>query len=166
MNERLNLVLDQPHVKSGEAPWWIIFLPISFLAHIAEEWWGGPGFPAWTQNTLGVAVSPTRFVLMSGSGLLLMTLSVIAALRDRRAAWLAATFAAMITVNGLLHAIATGAYSVYSPGTITGLLAFVPVGSLTLWSMSRCLPRYQFVLATLAGVAFHAIVLWITFGFP
>ena len=157
---------DEPHVRSGEAPWWIIFLPISFLAHIAEEWWGGPGFPAWTQNTLGVAVSPTRLILMNGSGLLLMTLSVIAALREPRTAWLAAAFAAMITVNGLLHAIATGAYSVYSPGTITGLLVFVPVGSLTLWSMSRCLPRYQFVLAALGGVAFHALVLLITFGFP
>jgi hypothetical protein len=146
-------------------PWWIIFLPISFLAHICEEWLGGPGFPAWTQNKLGMGISPGRFALMSGSGLLLMTVSVVAALRHRKVAWLAATFAAMITLNGLLHAIATAAFSTYSPGTITGLMVFVPLGSLTLLSMSRRLPRQQFVLAALGGVAFHTIVLLITFGF-
>jgi hypothetical protein len=102
---------------------------------------------------------------MSSSGLLLMTVSVIAALRNRRVAWLAATIAAMITMNGLLHAIATAAFSVYSPGTITGLFVFVPLGSLTLYSMSRCLPRQEFTLAALGGVAFHALVLLITFGF-
>jgi hypothetical protein len=71
----------------------------------------------------------------------------------------------MITVNGLLHVIATVAYSTYSPGTVTGLLVFVPLGCLSLWSMSRCLPRHQFVLAVLGGVAFHALVLLISFGF-
>ena len=95
----------------------------------------------------------------------MMTVSIIAALRNRRAAWLAATFAAMITVNGLLHAIATAAFSTYSPGTITGLLVFVPLGSLTLFSMSRRLPRQQFVLAALGGVALHALVLFIAVGF-
>ena len=92
-----------------------------------------------------------------------MTVSIIATLRDRRAAWLVATFAAMITLNGLLHAVATAAFSTYSPGTITGLLVFVPLGSVTLFSMSRRLPRRQFVLATLGGVAFHAFVLFIAF---
>jgi len=161
----VSLVAGQPHIASNETPWWVIFLPIAFLAHICEEGLGGPGFPAWTQSTFGVGVSPARFVLMSGSGLLVMTVSIIAALRDRRGAWLAATFAAMITVNGLLHALATAAFSTYSPGVITGLLVFVPLGSLTLLSMSRRLPRHQFVLATLGGLAFHALVLLIAFGF-
>ena len=156
--------MGQPHIKNSKTPWWVIFLPISFLAHICEEWLGGPGFPAWTQSKLGMGISPARFVLMSGSGLLLMTVSVFAALRSRKVAWLAATFAAMITVNGLLHVIATVALSTYSPGTITGLLVFVPLGSLTLLSMSRRLPRHQFLPAALGGVGFHAIVLLIAFG--
>jgi hypothetical protein len=157
-------VPGQPDIASSKAPWWIIFLPIAFLAHIFEERLGGPGFPAWAQNTLGMGVSPARFILMSGSGLLLMTVCVIAALRDRSVAWLVAAFAAMITVNGLLHGIATAAFSTYSPGTITGLLVFVPLGSLTLLSMWRCLPRQQFVLGVLGGLAFHAFVLFIAFG--
>jgi len=158
-------VEGQPQFANSVTPWWVILLPIAFLAHICEEGLGGPGFPAWTQNTLHLGVSPGRFVLMSSSGLLLTTVSVIAALRNRRVAWLAATFAAMITVNGLLHVIATAAYSIYSPGTITGLLVFIPLGSVTLLSMSRRLARHQFVLATLGGVAFHAFVLFIAFGF-
>jgi len=158
-------VEGQPNIASNVTPWWVIFLPIAFLAHICEEWLGGPGFPAWTQSTFSVGVSPARFVVMSASGLLVITVSIIAALQNRRDAWLAATFATMITVNGLLHGIATAASSTYSPGTITGLLVFVPLGSLTLLSMSRCLPRHQFVLATLGGVAFHALVLFIAFGF-
>jgi hypothetical protein len=70
----------------------------------------------------------------------------------------------MITVNGLLHILVTVAFSTYSPGAITGLLVFVPLGGVTLLSMSRRLPRHQFVLATLGGVAFHAFVLFIAFG--
>jgi hypothetical protein len=158
-------VAGQPHIASNVAPWWVIFLPMAFLAHICEEWLGGPGFPAWTQSTLGIGVSPARFVLLSGSGLVVMTVSIVAALRAPGGAWLAATFAAMITLNGLLHVLATAAFSTYSPGTITGLLVFVPLGSLTLLSMSRRLPRHQFVLAALGGVAFHALVVFIAFGF-
>jgi uncharacterized protein with HXXEE motif len=159
------LLTGQPHIAGNVAPWWIIFLPIAFLAHICEESLGGPGFPAWTQSTFGTGVSPARFVLLSGSGLLVMTAFTIAALRNRRVAWLAVTVATTITVNGLLHAIATVAYSTYSPGTVTGLFVFIPLGSLTLWSLFRRLPRHQFVLASLGGVAFHALVLVIAFGF-
>ena len=146
-------------VRSGDlAPRASVLLPVAYLAHLGEEWWGGAGFSAWTQSTLGAGVSPGRFVLINAIAWPLLTFGIIAALRRRNFAWFAATFAALVTLNGLLHLFATAAFSTYSPGVVTGLLLYIPLGGFVLLAMSRSLPPAVFGGAILAGAALHALV--------
>ena len=139
-------------------------LPPAYLAHLCEEWWGGPGFSAWTQATLGIGVSPDRFIAINAVALPLFTVCIIIALRNRRFAWFAAAFAALVTVNGLLHLLATAAFAAYSPGVMTGVVLYIPLGGFVLHSMSRSLPPAVFGWAICAGVALHALVAMVAFA--
>ena len=139
-------------------------LPLAYLAHLCEEWWGGAGFPAWTLGTLGVEVSPERFIAINAIAWPLLTVGIIVAMRSRRFGWFAATFAAIVTLNGLLHLLATAAFSTYSPGVVTGAVLYIPLGGCVLVSMSRTLPAAVFGAALLAGVALHAVVTIVAFA--
>ena len=151
--------------KSGDlAPRASILLSVAYLAHLGEEWWGGPGFSAWTQSTLGSEVSPGRFVLINAIAWPLLTFGIIAALRSRSFAWFAATFAALVTLNGLLHLLTTAAFSSYSPGVVTGLLLYLPLGGFVLLSMSRSLTPPVFTGAIFAGAALHALAAVVAFA--
>ena len=47
-------------------PWWLLGLPLGYLLHLADEWWGGDGFVAWIERATGATVSPTRFLVVNG----------------------------------------------------------------------------------------------------
>ena len=86
------IVAARAHSGGNAAPRWSFFLPAVYVAHLCEEWWGAPGFSAWTRATLGAEVSPSRFLVINAVALLLFTLGIIGAVRSSRLAWLAAAF--------------------------------------------------------------------------
>lgn len=126
------------------------------LLHVAEEWFGG--FPTWTGTVLGDGVSPERFVAINSVGLVLFAVGTLAALRYSGAAWLIVSFAALFVVNGVVHALATLNWGLYSPGVITGLLVYIPLGVVVLRRSAHRLPRPVFVRAILFGVLIHVVV--------
>jgi hypothetical protein len=146
-------------------PWWLLLLPFCFLLHILEEWFGGPGFPAWTTK-LGMSggVSPSRLVAINTiawpGSMILTTLGIVLP----QFGWFPAAFATMLVLNAVLHAVGTLLTSCYSPGLVTGLLAFLPVGLTALAYCRRVLPPHRFALSIVAGVFIHACVVAVTFS--
>ena len=151
-------VATQPTTCTSTAPRWSVLLPLAYVAHLCEEWWGGPGFSAWTHAVLGAEVSPDRFILINAVALPLFVIGTVYAIRNNRFAWLAAALAALLVLNGALHLLATVGFATYSPGTVTGVLLYLPLGGLVLWHMSRRLPGPVFARAVLAGIVAHALV--------
>lgn len=137
-------------------------LPIVLLLHQAEEWFGG--FPEWTSFAFGDGVEPERFLLINAAGFLLVTFWTVAAFRDRRIAWIVASFAALLGLNAVLHALGTVIIGRYSPGTATGLLLSLPLSIAVLRSSADGLPRRHFVGAVMAGVLFHGLVTFVALG--
>ncbi len=137
-------------------------LPIVLLLHQAEEWFGG--FPEWTSLALGRGVEPESFLLINAVGFLLITFWTVVAFRDRRGAWIVVSFAALMGLNAVLHALATVLVGRYSPGTATGLLLSLPLSIAVLRSSADGLPRRHFVVAAMAGVLLHAIVTFVALG--
>ena len=41
---------------------WSWLFPLSYLIHIAEEYWGGEGYPAYLLRLRGVHMSTARFL--------------------------------------------------------------------------------------------------------
>jgi hypothetical protein len=130
-------------------------LPIALLLHQVEEWFAG--FPEWTSLVLGEGVEPERFLLINTAGFLLITFWTLAAFRDRRMAWIVASFAALLALNAVLHALATVLLRRYSPGTATGVLLSLPLSVAILRSSADGLPRRHFRGAVVAGVLMHGL---------
>jgi hypothetical protein len=135
-----------------------VLLPLAYVAHLCEEWWGGPGFSAWTHAVLGAEVSPERFILINAVALPVFAIGTVYATRSNRFAWFAAALAALLVLNGALHLLATVGFATYSPGTITGVLLYLPLGGLVLRHMSRKLSGQVFARAVLAGIVAHALI--------
>lgn len=145
------------------ARWWLLLLPVAYLLHLAEEWWGGPGFAAWTQRALGREVSAARFLALNGVVWPLVAGLTVAAVRSPSFDWFVAAFSTLIVVNAVLHLLGSIATASYSPGLVTGLLLYFPVGGLALRSALASLSPNRFALAAGLGVLVHVAVAVIAF---
>jgi hypothetical protein len=133
-----------------------LLIPVVLLLHQAEEWFGG--FPEWTSYAMGNGVTADRFLFINAVGLVLFTIWTLAALREPRVAWIVASLATLMGLNGVLHAVASMAVGRYSPGTATGLLLSLPLSIVILRAAVAALPRGLVFAAIAAGVLFHGLV--------
>jgi len=138
-----------------------LLLPVAFLLHLAEEWFGG--ISAWTLIALGNEISPERFVLINGIAFPIFVAGTVAAYFYPRMAWFSASFAALLGLNGLLHTLATLGFGTYSPGTITGLLLYFPLSVVVLRASATQLSRSVFTSSVLFGVLFHGLISFLAF---
>lgn len=138
-----------------------IYLLFAYLLHLAEEWFGG--ISEWTRVILGIEISPERFVLINASAFLLFAIGTLAASSIPRMAWFSASFAALLGLNGVLHTLATLGFGVYSPGTVTGLLLYIPLSAIVLRASYAQLSRSVFASSVLFGVLLHGFVALLAF---
>ena len=140
--------------------WWPLLLPAAYLIHLAEEWWGGVGFAAWTANAVGRPVSETRFLVVNGIAAPVLTACTLLAVRSRSFRWFVVTFGTIVLVNGVLHLLGSLATASYSPGVVSGSLLYLPLGALALRE-GRTGERFGGAVAL--GLALHALVAVIAF---
>jgi hypothetical protein len=151
-------------LSSHAHPWWLLLLPASFLLHITEEWFAGPGFPAWTARLGGSGIPPDRFIVINAVAWPASAILTILGIALPELAWFLAALATMVSVNAVLHVLGSLATSSYSPGLVTGLLLFLPVGIAALSYCRRVLTPERFLMAAVAGVLVHIGVIVIAFS--
>ena len=152
---------DVATIETSAAPRAVLLLPVAFLFHLAEEWFGG--ISAWTLVALGNEISPERFVLINGIALPIFVIGALAAYRHTRMAWFAVTLAALFGLNALLHTLATLGLGRYSPGTVTGLLLYIPLSAIVLRASAARLSGAIFVKAVFFGVLIHGLISFLAF---
>lgn len=150
--------------KGDTVRWWPLLLPFAYALHVGEEWWGGEGVFVWTERVFGEQLSPLRFVVLNAVIWPLFAALTVLAIRHAAYEWFLVTFATLVVVNALLHVLGTVVFGSYSPGLVTGLLLYVPVGSLILVGGRRKLPQTRFVAAVAFGVVIHAVVAVVAFA--
>lgn len=133
----------------------MILLPVAVLLHIVEEWFGG--FPAWASTVLGTEISPERFLLINAIGFAIFVVGALAALLSPHMVWFGVSLAALVGLNAALHGLASLIVGSYSPGTVTGLLLYIPLSAILLRSSASQLPRAVFVGSVLFGILVHAL---------
>ena len=132
--------------------------PVTYGAHILEEWRGGEGFPAWFSRVMGVELTVERFLALNAYALAGMTLGVVLAIFFRQMRWLLVGFGAVVLINGLAHLAASAVTRSYSPGAISGALLWLPLGAWTAASARRSLSRRDFGVGVAVGLLMHACV--------
>jgi hypothetical protein len=143
---------------------WLLLLPLAYLLHLAEEWWGGEGFVAWTTRAYGLPVSETRFLILNGIVWPLFCALTLLAFRKRSLAWFPTTFGTVVLINAGLHILGTAVSGSYSPGLVTGVFLYLPLGGLAVKLGRSELSETAFGWAVLLGVVIHGLVAVIAFA--
>lgn len=142
---------------------WAWLFPLSYLVHILEEYWGG--FPAWIARFWGVESSSGNFLSWNGGALVMMMVGIVLVLKTKSYRWLLVSFGTVVLINGMVHTVASVVTKSYSPGLISGLLLFIPLGAITLIRAHRQVNRRTFRAGLIVGVLMHMFVVLLAFGF-
>jgi hypothetical protein len=141
--------------NSSSAPLAVILLPVAVAMHIVEEWFGG--FIDWLSLALDVNIEAERFLAINMIGLVLFVIGCASAYREPRAAWIGVSLAALVGVNAIAHTVLSVFVGEYSPGTITGLLLYVPISIIIIRWATAHLSRGVVGGAILFGIGIHAV---------
>jgi len=137
--------------------YWPLLFPLTFLVHIAEEYWCGGGFYNWSK-VLGMQMDGPRFLALNASAWSVMLLLSVLAVATERVRWIMISFAAAVTFNGCAHTIASVATVSYSPGLFSGLLLWVPLGTHTLRRAYAGVSKQAYWGAIVWGLVLHLLV--------
>ena len=151
-----------PIDKSANMPGVSLLLPVAYLLHLAEEWFGG--FTGWTRAALGSEVSPGRFISINAVAFLIICTGILMGYRNKYLSWFCVSVAALFFLNGILHLIATFGMGLYSPGSITGMFVYIPLSLWILRKMSAKLSAGIFIASIFAGILMHGLVAIIAFS--
>ena len=141
---------------------WSWLFPITYLIHIAEEFYGGEGYPAYLKRLRGVEMSPTKFLVGQAIGLALIVLGIFIARRLGFPRQLLVILGTVVLFNGLSH-LATGVYyQEYGPGLISGVLIWIPFGIATLKRFKGSMRAGRYWLYIAIGIAINVVIALLT----
>ena len=137
-------------------PMLVWLFPLAYALHVMEEWLGG--FPEWLALITGDGISRQTFVAINTIAFAAMLVAVRAATKREEHGWLAIAIATLTLVNGLLHILGTLFTGTYSPGLVTGIILYLPLGQLALLRAWHQADRRLVVRGIVVGLAAHAAV--------
>ena|SRR6266851_1645651 len=136
----------------------LLLLPLTYLIHIAEEYWGGEGYPAYILRLRGVHLSTTRFLMAHSVGFVLVTIGVILARRFHFPQMMLITLAAIVSVNGITHAVTSLSVLSYGPGLYTSVFIWFPLGTFVLLRFKNAVSRKRYWIAIAIGVGVNVVI--------
>jgi hypothetical protein len=131
--------------------------PVTYLLHLCEEYWGGEGFPAWISQLADVSLTRQEFVIMNSVGFVLMTIGAVLIAKNNWR-WLLTAFGGIVLLNGALHLVSSVVTWSYSPGLISGVLCWLPLGGLTIYRQSQQAARRSFTIGIVLALVLHGLV--------
>jgi hypothetical protein len=143
-------------------PMLVWLFPLAYALHVLEEWVGG--FPEWLAAIDGDGVSRRAFILINTAAFILVIAAARAATRREEQGWLAVSIATILLVNGLLHVLGTLYTGTYSPGLVTSVILYLPLGQLALLRAWHQAAGRQVAAGIFTGVASHALVSLLAFA--
>jgi hypothetical protein len=151
-----------PDKTSKPLTLWSWLFPLTYLIHIAEEFYGGEGYPAYLKRLRGVNMSGTKFLVGQGIGLTLIVLGILIAHRLHFPRQLLVILGTIVLINGLSHFGTSFYYREYGPGLISGVLIWIPFGLATLVRFKDSMSQRRYWLYVAIGLGINIAVALIT----
>jgi hypothetical protein len=156
MNTQANFSLG---IYDRATIFWSWLFPLSYLIHIAEEYWGGEGYPAYIFRLRGVHMSTTRFLVAQSVGFVLVTIGVILARRLKFLPMMLVILGTVVAVNAITHIVTALKGLSYGPGLVSSIIVWGPLGIATLIRYKSAIDdQRQYWLAIAIGVAINVVV--------
>ena len=132
--------------------------PLTYLIHIAEEYWGGEGYPAYILRLRGVHLSTTRFLAAQSVGFFLVTIGVLLARRLHFPQMMLIVMGTIVFVNSLTHTVTAITSSTYGPGLVSSIIIWMPLGLFVLIRYRGAVSRKRYGMAIAIGVSVNVII--------
>lgn len=139
---------------------WLI--PLTYLVHIAEEYWGGEGYPAYIYRLRGVYLPPSRFLVAQAIGFVLVVLAVILARQFNFPTMMLVILSTTVMGNALTHIVSAVTTLSYNPGLLSSVLIWLPLGTFVLVRFKREVSPQRYWLAIAIGVGINVAISVIT----
>jgi len=128
-----------PGEASGIIGW---LFPLTYAVHLVEEYAAPEWFGAWSERVLGLAIGPREFIAWNALAFALMCAGTALSIAFSRLRWIEIAMSIGVLGNAMFHLAAGAATLTYSPGVVTGVLLWVPLGASRLWiGLRDCSPR-------------------------
>ena len=141
---------------------WLTLFPLTYLGHIGEEYWCGGGYSKYLLTNYSVELSPQRFLWLHALGVLLMGLGVVAGIALRFPITMLAMLSAIVLGNTLVHTIRSVHAWMYTPGLITAIALWLPLGCISLIGLWPFASASKLALAVVVGTVTNCVVESIT----
>lgn len=135
---------------------WLI--PITYLIHIAEEYWGGEGYSAYIYRLRGVEMSPTRFLVAQAIGFMLVVAGIILARRFNFPGMMLVILTMTMMGNGLTHTYNAIVAQSYNPGLLSSVLIWLPMGTFAVVRFYRATTKARYWTAIAIGIGINVVV--------
>ncbi len=132
--------------------------PITYLIHIAEEYWGGEGYTAYLFRLRGVHLSTGRFFFLQGLGVVLICIGIVISLQMHWPRFMLGIMGALVLANGITHSLTAWRHGGYGPGLVSCVLIWIPLGLVTLIVLGGEMPAKRLVIAASIGFAINGAV--------
>lgn len=137
---------------------WLWLFPLTYIIHIAEEYFVGEGYPAYILRLRGVHMSTTRFLVAQSVGLVLVTIGVILSRRFNFPKMMLIILGTIVMVNGITHTVTALSIMEYGPGLWSSIFIWLPLGLLTLVRFRKANSAKRFWIAFAIGVGVNIVV--------
>jgi len=154
-------------LKHHPRPWEFVdfcswLFPLTYLIHIAEEYWGGEGYPAYILRVRGVHLTTTRFLVAQTLGTVLMAVGIILARRLNFSYLMLIIMASIVLVNGLTHTVTSLTNGGYGPGVLSSALIWIPLSLFCLIRFKNNLSSKRYLIGIAIGLSVNVLVYVIT----
>ena len=131
-------------------PVWLF--PATYALHLAEEYFAVGGFALWGKGALGIQLSDREFLVWNTVAFGLLCLGALLVSRYPRLRLIEIGIAIAVLGNAAAHIVGSLATWTYSPGLVTGVGVWIPLGWLRLHTVSRKSSRSARVAGTGIGI--------------
>ena len=154
-------------VKNHHRPLGVVDLyswlfPVTYVIHVAEEYWCGEGYPAYILRVRGVHLSNTRFLLAQTLGIVLMAAGILVARRFNFPYTTLIIMSSIALVNGLTHTMTSLSSGVYGPGVLSSALIWIPLSIFCMVHFKKLLSRKRYLIGVAIGIGVNVAVFVIT----
>ena len=153
---------QEPTSKIPSVLWLWLFV-ITYVIHIAEEYWGGEGYSAHLLRAKGVYMPPARFLIVQAIGVGFMIAGVLIAKRLRFPNALAIIYGATVLGNAVTHIINSLRTFEYEPGLISSIVVWLPLGLFTILYFRHYVKNARrFWISIAIGLGINVVIAVIT----